>query len=148
MDYAIDILGRGIVAKLHARVAAPVLVIGADKFTRADLAAVECFNFMAAARLSVALAALKVASTRDVFHHVEPEALALPGIGAFCLAVLGACFERKGVGTLHQWVERTRQKHETITTFQTMKSSISKTTTRSTRRTRGARTPRRVAADK
>ena len=137
MEYAIDVLGRGIVRQLQARVAAPVLVIGSDKFTRADLASVECFNFVAAARLSAAIHALgSIANTRDVFQHVEPETLALPGIGAFCFAVLGACFELKKAGTLHDWVERSRKKGAPITTLATIKTHISHTTTRTTRQTR------------
>jgi hypothetical protein len=137
MQYSTAVLGRGTVARLQVRAAAPILTIGRDTYTRASLADVECFNFVAAARLSAAIRALKVKDTRDLYHHVEPEQLALPGIGSICLAVLGACFERAKVGTLDDWVERTRQKNEPVTTFATIKTQIARTTTTATR------TPRR-----
>jgi hypothetical protein len=134
MDYSTALLGTHIVNRLRARVAAPVVIIGRDSFLRADLAAVECFNFMAAYHLSTAIAALKVENTRDLFRTVEPEQLARPNVGAFAFAVLGACFEVKGVGTLDAWVEHSRAKGERVTTFATMKAKIQKQTSATTQK--------------
>jgi len=136
MQYSVAVLGTGIVHRLQARSTAPLVIIGRDKFTRLDLALVESFNYIAAQTLTQAIKRLDVENTRDLFLHVEPEQLALPRIGAIALSVLGACFEIKKVGTLDDWVARTRQKGERVTTFLTMKEHISKTTTRSTRKQR------------
>src|SRR4029077_14569041 len=106
--------------------AAPLLRIGADTFDRKQLAAVACYNFVAAANLSRVLADLKVKDTRDVFHNVPPTALALPHLGAVSLAVLGAAFEHKGLGgdaPLEAWVTKHRptdQRGEFLT-FSTIK---------------------------
>ena len=51
MDFSAAVLGSGVVSRLRERRAAAVLTIGADRFTRADLAGVDCFNFQAAATL-------------------------------------------------------------------------------------------------
>lgn len=130
MEWSTQILGRGVVHALQVRSTDALVTIGADRFSRKDLAAVECFNFVAAARLSEVIKVLGPKHTRDLFHHFEPEQVAGPGIGAFAFAVIGACFEHKHVGTLAEWVEHTRQKNEKITTFLTMKNNIDKHTSR------------------
>jgi hypothetical protein len=102
------VLGARTAHLLEERAAAPLLVIGSDKFTRHDLATIDCFNFIAAYRLSTAIAALGVSNTRDLFDHIPPSAFAIPGIGSIAIAVLGACFERKGIGgstPLDNWIK-------------------------------------------
>jgi hypothetical protein len=54
MQYSTAVLGRGTVARLQVRAAAPILTIGRDTYTRASLADVECFNFVAAALTALA----------------------------------------------------------------------------------------------
>lgn len=117
-------LGSGTVRQLAERVKAPLLVIGSDKFRRRDLATVECYNFLAAANLSAAIAALDVKDTRDLFTRVPPGALVLPRLGAIALAVLGAAFEAKGLGgaaPLESWVERHLAKDATAVSFHSLK---------------------------
>jgi hypothetical protein len=97
-----------------------VLIIGRDKFTRADLAGAACFHFIAARHLSAALAALRVKDTRDVFEHLPPVALARPTIGVIAFAVLGAAFEVKHLGgdaPLENWVKTHAAKVVTVETF-------------------------------
>jgi hypothetical protein len=109
MNLSTRVLGSTVAHDLAERATAPVLTIGRDRFARGDLAAIACFNFNAAANLSRALASFKVASTRDVFERIAPSALALPHVGAVALAVLGAAFERKGLGgaaPLEAWMIR------------------------------------------
>jgi hypothetical protein len=136
MDYSAKTLGTRIVAQLRERVSTPVLIIGRDRYTRHDLAEHDCFNFQAAKRLNDAIAHLNVSSTRDLFKNVEPEALALPQIGAFAFAVLGTCFEQAGVGTLDDWVEQSRVKGTRVVTFATIKQHIAQHTTKTVRKTR------------
>lgn len=117
-------LGAGTARQLAERTKAPLLVIGSDKFRRRDLATVECYNFLAAANLSNAIAALKVENTRDLFMRVPPGALVLPRLGAIALAVLGAAFEAKGLGgaaPLEAWVERHLEKDATAVSFHSLK---------------------------
>ena len=129
MDLAVAILGSTVTKTLQARQSAAVLVIGSDAFTRADLAEVACFNYAAAKRVSEALTALKVKSARDLFDRIPPERLAVPGVGAFSLAVLGAAFEHEGIGGAHPLVSWMR-KHDTalsgqgLVTFETLKQRV------------------------
>lgn len=118
------VLGAHTVAALTARVRNAVLVIGRDRFTRADLAGVECFSYVAAANLSAQLEAFKPVDTRDVFNRLSPLALAVPRLGAVSLAVLGAAFEHKGLPTLDLWVTKHRAPTDTreIVTFATIKA--------------------------
>jgi hypothetical protein len=126
MDLSTQVLGTTTVTALKARVHNAVLTIGRDKFTRADLAHVECFSFTAAANLSNLLAEFKPADTKDVFNRIPPLALAIPHLGAVSLAVLGAAFERKGLPSLDQWVMKHRhgaeEKKKPIVTFATIKA--------------------------
>jgi hypothetical protein len=148
MNYSTATLGSGTVAKLRDRASAAVLQIGRDRYSRTILSAGECFNFIAAARLNDAIAKLNVKDTADLYRRIEPEALALPRIGAFAFAVLGTCFEAKGVGTLDQWVERSRVKGEPVVTFHTIKHQIAAQTSRETkqpRRSKSATAPREYA---
>jgi hypothetical protein len=128
MDLSPRILGAGIAKALGERAAAPVLRLGSDSFDRRDLAAVACFNFIAAANLSRALATVRppVKNTRDVFERVPPSALAVPGVGAIALAVLGAAFEQKHLGgdhPLEAWIttHRAAGPRREFVTFDTLK---------------------------
>jgi hypothetical protein len=127
MDFSNRVLGQSTARTLQARVSAPLLKIGRDTFTRADLAHVECFNFIAAANLSAILnRELQVKDTADVFRHIAPAALALPRLGAVALAVLGAAFEAKGLGgdhPLESWVRNhtEHQRDDEIVTFGSLK---------------------------
>jgi hypothetical protein len=127
MKLSSRVLGVRVVGEISARSAAPLLIIGKDIFHRGDLARVECYNFLAAQRLSTVFAALGVKNTRDVFERVPPTALVLPTIGSVSLAVLGAAFEAKGLGgeqPLEAWVLRHRDSihsKKEIVTFASMK---------------------------
>lgn len=124
MDLSIKVLGGAAVSYLHGKQTLPVLKIGKDSFTRADLAHVSCFTFSAAANLSKILTrAFKVYDTEDVFERIHPEELALPRLGAVSLAVLGAAFEAKGLGgkaPLEAWVKKHRPDAKLVT-FNTLK---------------------------
>lgn len=104
------ILGTSIVGKLEARQTEAVLQIGSDRFTRHDLASVDCYNFAAAFNLSQLLNEhLQVKNLKEVYDKVAPSALALPRLGAISLAVLGAAFEARGLGgddPLANWVRK------------------------------------------
>lgn len=129
MNLSTRILGTSAVKTLQDRSTGIVLTIGRDTFTRADLAHVECFSFLAAANLSRVLADFSVTSTRDVFDTIPPAALAVPHVGAISLAVLGACFELKRIspGTtppLEAWILKHRAKDAIgpeLVTFHTLK---------------------------
>lgn len=125
MDYSDALLGAYHARKLREKAGAPVLVIGSDRFTRHDLAAVECFNFLAAANLSHILnEALAVKNTAAVFNQVAPADLALPRLGVVALAVLGAAFQAKGLGgqaPLEAWAKKHLAKDAHVTTFDTLK---------------------------
>jgi hypothetical protein len=123
MDLAASVLGKSVVDYITKTQRTAVLQIGADRFGRADLAGVACFNFVAAANLSKILnRELQVKNTRDVFDRIHPDRLALPHLGAVSLAVLGAAFEAKGLGgsaPLVAWF----QKHDIkAVTFYTLKA--------------------------
>jgi hypothetical protein len=121
MDLSSTVLGATVVTYLHKTQDAAVLAIGRDRFTRSDLAAVACFNFVAAANLSAILnRELQVKDTRDVFDRVHPNRLAVPRLGAVALAVLGAAFERKGLGgdaPLVAWFKKHEIKPQTFGTL-------------------------------
>jgi len=127
MNLSVKVLGQSTVSQLQERASTPVLRIGADAFTRHDLAAVDCFNFTAAANLSRILnAELRVKNTRDVFDNIDPTGLVLPRLGAVSLAVLGAAFEAKQLGgerSLEAWVVKHRAKDakREFVTFDSMK---------------------------
>lgn len=116
------ILGKHIVDKLQTRQSAPVLIIGEDRFTRPQLSKIGCFNFTAAARLTHLLTVeLQLKNTRELFLTIAPQHLAVPGLGAICLATLGAAFEVQGLGTLADYIARHTEKGHTVVTFTTMK---------------------------
>ena len=127
MDLSETVLGATAVSQLRERTLQPVLTVGADRFTRADLATTSCFNFVAAQNLSNALDELGVKSTQDLYNRVPPAALALPRVGVFALAVLGAAFEHKGIGgdhPLENWMLHHRgeaSKDHAIRTFHSVK---------------------------
>jgi hypothetical protein len=118
-----QILGKGAVEAIQARIKAPVLTIGSDRFTRAQLAGINCFNFAAAATLSnIVNAHLKVKDTNDLFKNVSPNALALPGLGVISLATLGAAFETKLGKTLSNYIDHHRAENDSVVTFNTIKA--------------------------
>jgi hypothetical protein len=127
MDLSARILGTHTATAIAERNATAILTIGRDRFSRADLAGVSCFNYVAALNLSRALADLDVTSTKDVFDRIAPLALAVPHVGAVSLAVLGAAFEHKRLGgdhPLEAWVTRHRNADEQkkdFVTFDTIK---------------------------
>jgi hypothetical protein len=124
MDLPPSILGKTIVDQLNARIGAPVLTIGADVFTRAQLARVKCFNFAAAARLSHLLTQeLHVKDTKDLYLNISPASLAIPGLGAISLATIGAAFELKGLGNLSHYIKHHYTKGAEVVTFATMKTN-------------------------
>lgn len=136
MDLSPKILGSTVSNQIRERTARTVLEIGSDRFIRADLANVSCFNFLAAQNLSKMIKQLGVKNTREVFEQVPPSALAMPGLGAVSLAVLGAAFECKGFGgdrPLETWVKnhmpmpedgKEKNKDLQIVTFHTMKQRV------------------------
>lgn len=123
MDLSTKVLGTHAVDVLTEAHRDHVLTIGADKFTRRDLAVVECFNYVAARNLSAACAALRVKNARDLFEHYGPAELAvLPRIGVIALAVLGAAFQAKKLGgeaPLEAWAGAGDKK---IVTYSTIKA--------------------------
>lgn len=125
MDLSSVILGSAVVNTLKDRQKSAVLTIGKDTFTRAELAHVDCFNYMAAANLSaILLRELRVKDTAEVFNLVSPHDLALPRLGAISLAVLGAAFEAKGLGgnaPLENWMRRHLHEDAKLTTFGALK---------------------------
>jgi len=145
MDFSNRVLGQSTARTLQLRVSAPLLTIGRDTFTRADLARVECFNFIAAANLSAILnRELQVKDTADVFHRVQPAALALPRLGAVALAVLGAAFEARKLGgdhPLESWVRKhtEHQSDDEIVTFGSLKHRQEFSTAAATKRRKHAR---------
>jgi hypothetical protein len=130
MDLSSRVLGTTTAHRLEERATAVLLRIGRDEFHRGDLASVACFNFLAAANLSAVLnRELQVRDAKDVFDHVSPSALALPRLGAVAIAVLGACFEVRGLGgdhPLEAWVRKHTERHtdNEIRTFDTLKHQI------------------------
>jgi hypothetical protein len=150
MNLSTRVLGSSIVKSLTERSSNPVLTIGKDRFTRGDLAAIDCFNYIAAVNLTRALAALRVTSTRDVFERIPPSALALPRVGAVALAVLGAAFEKQRLGgdaPLEAWMTRHRgDVKRGVVTFVAMKHRIEKEHERERRRRRRHSHARRSAA--
>lgn len=107
MNLSTRILGSTAVRQLEAATTAGVLQVGSDRLTRSDLAAVGCFNFLAARNLSALLQGVPVKNLRDLYTRLAPGALALPHMGVISLAVLGAAFEAKGIGgetPLESWV--------------------------------------------
>jgi len=118
------LVGLSAAHHLDARSHEQVLTIGSDHFTRADLAGVACFTFLAAQNLTRALRDYGVHSTKDAYERLAPADLAVPGIGAISLAVLGAAFELKGIGgaaPLDSWAERHQQNGKGPRTFDTIK---------------------------
>lgn len=120
------ILGSTTTQQLRERSTASILQIGRDAFPRGALAKVDCFNYHAAATLSRVIGGLTVKDTRDLFERVQPSQLAVPGIGAIALAVLGAAFEAKGIGgtsPLEAWVAKhaSGDVDKALVTFDTMK---------------------------
>lgn len=144
MDFSTSVLGTYTARKLRERNEGVVLQIGRDRFTRADLAHVDCFNFQAAATLSAVLnRALKVSDTKEVFETIPPSVIALPRIGHIAIAVLGAVFEIKGLGghsPLESWVKRHAGKDGTVLTFDSIKRhEIDADAARAERRARKSR---------
>lgn len=98
MNLSTTILGSTAVKQLQATTSAFVLEVGSDRFTRAQLAGVSCFNFNAAKNLTNQLRELEIKNLADLYERVPPGALALPHLGVISFAVLGAAFEAKRIG--------------------------------------------------
>lgn len=125
MFWSSKVLGSTTATQLQERAALPVLQIGSDKFTKGQLAKIECFSYIAAANLSRKLEQLDVKHTKDLFDRVPPAMLAISGLGAVSLAVLGAAFEAKGIGgsrAIEAWMEK-HQDGE-LKTFGTVKNIV------------------------
>src|SRR5262245_53424655 len=122
MDLAFKVLGSTAVGHLSKLSAEAVLIVGRDKLTRADLAGVECFNFVAARNLSAACKALGVESLRDLYETTPPRDLALPHIGVVALAVLGAAFEARKIGGENPLETYVRKHAPKLTTFHSIKA--------------------------
>lgn len=118
------ILGSSIVKELQTRTSAPILKIGSDQYNRIDFATVACFNFNAAVNLSNKLADFSVKNTKDLYNRISPTDLAMPGLGAISLAVLGAVFQHKNLGgdsPLESWASRHQNNGKELTSFNTLK---------------------------
>jgi|SRR5688572_6105812 len=144
MQLSTRVLGHHVVHALATRASAAVLTIGSDRFRRQDLGAIGCFNFIAAAHLEAAVAAIGgVRNTRDLFQRIPPEALVVPGVGSISLAVLGAAFECKGIGgaaPLEAWMTQHRPEGaRAFVTFDTLKSQEKKREAGETRAKRARR---------
>jgi len=139
MDLSNAVLGHYHATQLQRRIATPVLQVGKDTFTRSQLAGVDCFNYLACAFLTAALAPLKVKDTADVFEHVSPEMLALPRVGVVSLAVLG-----RGVSS-----QGPRRRHAVDHVVQETFGEVGDVRVHQTRRTgrRGRRAETAAAAD-
>lgn len=142
------ILGKSVVDQLVKRQSAHVLVIGSDGFTRVELSRIGCFNFQAAAILThVITNELKAKNTRDLFFNFPPQHLALPGLGAICLATIGAAFEVKKLGTLADYMAKHMEKGTTMVTFSTLKHNVlDQQAAKNEKREKKARKARRNAA--
>jgi len=154
LDYSDHVLGSYLARRLRDRNASALLVIGRDVYTRADLAHVDCFNFLAAATLSAVLNRhLAVKDTRDVFENIAPSSLALPRLGGVAIAVLGACFEIKKLGgdnPLDAWIKR-HSERGVVHTFGSIKlrEAADAAAKRGRRRSRSRRAPApRVSGDR
>jgi len=123
MLFSTAIYGSSAVKSATERVSAPVLVIGRDQFTRAELAAVSCFSFVAARNLTELLSTAKAESVRQVYQEISPFDLAIPNLGPISLMVLGAAFEIRGVGTIESWAAKHKAKDAPagFVTFNTLK---------------------------
>lgn len=127
MNWSTSFLGATIAEKMQERSATPILRIGNDTFRRADFARLECYNFMAVINLSNHLAKsdIQVKNTRELYDKISPRDLALPGVGAFSLAVLGAAFQAKGIGgarPLDSWDKKHHPNGEGGVTWHTYKA--------------------------
>lgn len=125
MNLSTSILGTTAVEQLQKTARAAVVEFGSDKLTRADLARVGCYNFMAAKNLSARVnAAVTVKSLKQLYDEVPWTALALPRVGTVSLAVLGACFEAKGIGgeePLEAYVKKHNEPDQALVTWTTLK---------------------------
>jgi len=147
MDLSTTILGSTVAKALTARQAEAVLVIGRDRFVRAELAHVACFNFVAAANLTRVLGDLNVKDTADVFARIDPLRLVVPRLGAVSLAVLGAAFEIKKLGgrtPLLAWYHAHREGR--VVTFEGLKTRARATERRAHGLPSAARTDDRARA--
>jgi hypothetical protein len=122
MNFAVTVLGHTAVERLQTATGEHVLLVGADKFTRGDLARIGCYNYIAARNLSAALQAFDVKDLRDLFERISPRDLALPRIGVIALAVLGAAFELKNIGSANPLEAYVRKHQPKLCTFDTMKT--------------------------
>lgn len=125
MRLSASFLGATAVKQLEAAYGEHILVIGSDRFTRRQLAAVGCFNFLAAKNLTKLTADLGIRNLQDLFDRLPPATLAVPHLGVICMAVLSAAFEIKKIGgadPLGNWAKtHSRDEHSALVTFYTLK---------------------------
>jgi len=127
MDLSDRVLGATVSTQLAKRNAAVLLRIGRDRFYRADLAGVECYNFLAAATLSTLLKDWKIADTHDLFNRISPADLSrVPRLGPIAIAVCGAAFQAKKIGGSHPllaWCQRHAEggRRKDVVTYGTLK---------------------------
>ena len=124
MDLSTNVLGSTAVAKLSAARTEGVLKIGADSISREQLADAGCYNFLAARRLTSALADLGAKDLRDVFERFPPRDIALPNVGVYSLFVLGCAFQVVGVGGKTPLDNYVKKHSEKVTTFHSIKLQV------------------------
>src|SRR5262245_44411530 len=125
MDTSVEILGTSVATKLAQAGHEALLKIGSDTITREQLSEHGCYNYVAARRLSARLDGLGAKDLKDLFEHYPPREIALPDVGVISLAVLGTCFEIKGIGgsaPLKAYVEH----HQKVITFHSIKAQVRK----------------------
>ena len=145
MNLSARILGRTAVTQLLTSSTTWILQVGTDHFTRAQLAAVGCYNFHAARILSAVLSEYQIKNLTDLYERLPPSALALPHLGVISLAVLGAAFEAKGIGgaaPLESWAERhAGSDTKAMVTFHTLKKREAAEVARERKARRARRRP-------
>ena len=104
-----QVYGSTAVRHVQERIDRAVLKVGRDRLTRADLAGVACFSFVAAQNLTALLETVNVDSLAQLYQKISPYDLAIPKLGVISLMVLGAAFEVKGIGTIESWAEKHRR---------------------------------------
>jgi len=149
MDLSTAVLGKSVVTRLRVRQLEALVRLGSDTFTREALAINGCTNYIAAANLSAILnREFRIVDTRDVYSRITPDALAIPKLGAFTLAVLGACFQIKGIGgdrPLESWIRKHRGDHKVVS-FDTLKQRDQQAARAEKRTAKTRKTSRRNSA--
>jgi hypothetical protein len=129
MSLSSRVLGTPITKQITHRAHAPLLQVGADRLSRADLSHVDFYSPIAAANLSRILQEFPVKNLKDLYEKVPPAQLLVPGIGAWAIAALGAAFELKRIGgdlPLESWMKKHAERDDKhpITTVATIKTHL------------------------